>query len=1055
MSSENESNDIKSRIIQSLFSYSTESGELLENYITHIRVLEESHYSSPSRFGSQHATRKQRYILISVKNDGNVQIHKSRENNNGTFSIGKTWDMNELQRIDNVDACKVIVTLQKPYHWICESAKDKALFIEVLVKIYKKFTGGEVPVMNGFDEMKNSDIMNYVPENISVLKRHSSISSNTQKNNQYQRPSSARYVSSQFSLGSDSFRFHKPNKSYTEEQLLRRQSSLSRSSKSNSFEKNRNSDLSKYEYELFPNKNSDNLAFENDAIEAHDNLITLSNKESSEKNTFSTNLSNSLKKYSDYEGIKIFNNEKDTEDFINYIDGVLDDFDWTELGNTERLEEKLKDELSTLQTANICAIIETNGRAVGLGERLMLSVKECENLSSLLALYSFGFNTIKDDIFHIETQNRGLQVQTANQKKLALELQNLLDTLSIDAHDLEALKKTPLDSTTGIVDIEKSLTFLYKALKISITSETDNETPTGDVIIMEGKRAEYEKESNEFLSRLAHYLNIRFQLELADIIHTDYSPTPKILKPQLVSHISAYVSFYHLSKFLCFYARQLNPSIFATFQEYYIKYTSGFYNSDFEKFFNVWRVITKKDMLEDADFLFVSVKEIIYNMINTKSADVKHSGTTVKTSRGPITDVWKYEKNQETGIPVNEAFSHVIKEIVNVVSQEHNFITLFFHMSSIRRQNYDELVSCNNTRVDIVEELKVKNPVESNRSSARSVLNMMSKIMNSLEENTLSFGEFCCRNDPMSIIDNVEFLKKHLLEWNETDQEYLMRVLNKLYSKYIEYFNIFIDTQIQAIEGVKLINKRKQGVLPFFKIFPSFVEKFNKQIVNFSDNTGTKELLYKAFEKIENAMFKTFKQLVRDACNLNSGSKTDVEDKDLLNYYIIIIENMFQYIEEIKKKNISILKLFQEKAVREYKEHLKLYIENIIKRPLGRIVEFSENMDTLLKTKAIEEIKSLIEFSPASVKRIAASHDIKEVLKGIEILYKRIEKHFKNEENYYHGQIAAIVWNKINDEYKFNIESFHQLVANYYKVDGIHIDWSYDDIKFSFFRKGM
>lgn len=136
-------------------------------------------------------------------------------------------------------------------------------------------------------------------------------------------------------------------------------------------------------------------------------------------------------------------------------------------------------------------------------------------------------------------------------------------------------------------------------------------------------------------------------------------------------------------------------------------------------------------------------------MINTKSADVKHSGTTVKTSRGPITDVWKYEKNQETGIPVNEAFSHVIKEIVNVVSQEHNFITLFFHMSSIRRQNYDELVSCNNTRVDIVEELKVKNPVESNRSSARSVLNMMSKIMNSLEENTLSFGEFCCRNDPM------------------------------------------------------------------------------------------------------------------------------------------------------------------------------------------------------------------------------------------------------------------------------------------------------------------
>ncbi|KAG5517908.1 hypothetical protein PMAC_000363 [Pneumocystis sp. 'macacae'] len=442
-------------------------------------------------------------------------------------------------------------------------------------------------------------------------------------------------------------------------------------------------------------------------------------------------------------------------------------------------------------------------------------------------------------------------------------------------------------------------------------------------------------------------------------------------------------------------------------------------------------------------------------MINTKSTNLKPSSTTVKTSRGPITDVWKYEKNQETGIPVNEAFSHVIKELINIVSQEQNFITLFFHMTSMKRQNYDELISCNTTQVDIVQELKTKNAVESNRSLARSVLNIMSKIMNSLEENTLSFAEFCCRNDPMSIIENIEFLKMYLLEWRETDQEYLIRILNKLYSKYIEYFDIFIDIQIQAIEGVKLVNKRKQGVLSFFKIFPSFVEKFNKQIVNFSDSTGTKELLYKAFEKIENTMFKTFKLLIRDACNLNSISKTDFEDKDLLNYYIIIIENMFQYVEELKKKNISILKIFEDKAIREYKEHLKLYIENIIKRPLGRIVEFSENMDTLLKTKTIEEIKNIIEFSPTSVKRIAASHDIKEILKGIEILYKRIEKHFKNEENYYHGQVVAIVWNKINDEYKFNIESFHQLVANYYKVDGIHIDWSYDDIKFSFFRKGM
>ncbi|KAG4305000.1 hypothetical protein PORY_001675 [Pneumocystis oryctolagi] len=1040
MSSENDSNDVKVRIIRSLFSYYTDDGELLENYITHVKVFEESHYYPPSRPGSQHTVRKQRYILISVKNNGNVQIHKSRENSNGTFSIGKTWDMSELQKIDNIDAYKVIVTLQKPYHWICESTKDKLFFVEVLVKIYKKFTGGKMPIMNGFEDVKNLD-MNYIPQNTSTPKKQSSISKNhsdssskkhlvsgtqVQKNNQHSL-SSTKY-SSQLSATCNSLHSQKLSNGNIEIQVLQRQDNIS--SKDNALENF---------------KNIDKDVCRN---------IDTSDKVFPENNKISVDLSNSLKKYNEYETEKIFTNEKDIEDFVNYIDEMLDDFDWTELKNTDRLQEKLKDELSALQTANICSIIETNGRMSGLGEKLLLSMEECEKLSSILSLYSIVFNTIKDDILHIETQNRGLQVQSANQKKLALELQNLLDTLSIDSHDLEALKKASFESTAGIMDIEKSLTFLYKALKISIASETDNEAQTGDVIMMEGKRVEYEKESNEFLSRLAHYLNIRFQLELANLIHKDYSPSTKVLKPQLVSHVSAYMSFYRYQSFML-YAKQLNPSMFLTFQQYYIKYASGFYNNDFEKFFNIWRVITKKDILEETDFLFSSIKDVIYRMVNVKSLGVKRSATTVKTSRGPITDIWKYEKNQETGIPATEAFSHVIKELINVISQEQNFITLFFHMISIRRQDYDELVSWNNNQIDIVEGLKMRNPVESNRSLAKSVLNMMSKIMSSLEENILSFGEFCCRSDPMSIVDNIESLKRHLLEWEETNQEYLMRILNKLYCKCIEYFDIFIDTQIQAIEGVKLVNKRKQGLLSFFRIFPNFVEKYNKQISNFSNDTETKELLYKAFEKIENAMSKTFKLLAQDAYNLNSVSKADFEDKDLLNYYIIVIENMFQYIEELKKKDIPILSIFEEKANKEFKEHVKMYIENVIKRPLGRIMEFSENMNILLKTKTIEEIKNQVAFSPASVKRIVASHDIKEVLKGIEILYKRVEKHFKNEENYYYGQIATIVWNRISDEYRFNIENFHQLIVNYYKVDGIHIDWSYDDIRSSFFRKGM
>ncbi|EMR09947.1 hypothetical protein PNEG_01705 [Pneumocystis murina B123] len=1080
MTSTDDANNIKIRIIRSLFSNRTENGDLIENYITHIKVLEESHYLFLDGQDSKHTTRKRRYILISVKNNGKVQVHKSRENNNGTFSIGKTWDMTELQRIDNVDAYKVIVTFQKPYHWICESTKDKMFFIEVLVKIYKKFTGGKIPIMNGFEETKNSDITSYIESDLSFsqrlshasyeqknvndsLTKHSSFSSQQRLKSTRNSQSSEKYSSNRSSLSYHSSKFtkgHKETLSFSSNQylfsdslsqIMEKQNSGSFSLNSNLSEKFENNDTSKHNSDFSSTKSPDYSIFGNKDKKNSNDSNTSLNKEFLKKTKFFDNLTKPFKK-NDYEIIKSPSNDKDADDIINHIDQILDSFDWTALENVAKLEEKLKDELSDLESENIQRIIESNNKMKELSENLQPSIKECKKLNSILSLYSAELNSLKDDIFHIEIQNRGLQVQAANQKKLALELQNLLDTLSINVNDLEPLKKASFESTAGIMDIEKSLTFLYKALKIP-ASETDNEKPADDIAIMKNKRAEYEKESNDFLSRLAQYLSNKFQTELSNLIYKDYSPTLKVLRPHLVSHTSTYMSFYRYQSFML-YAKQINHSMFSIFQECYIKYTREFYNNNFEKFFNIWKTIIKKISLEENEFLFTSIKETSsQGMINIKAGNIKRSVTTFKTYRAPIIDSWK-EENQEAKVTASEAFFCLIKEIVTAITQEQNFITSFFHLISIKKQDYTELVSWNNNQDDIADLLRKKRPVESNKSMAKLVLNMMSKIMNFLHDNLLTFGEFCCKSDPMCILENIRSLEKFLLEWEKTDQEYLIRILNKLYFKHIEFFHMFIDTQVQAIESVRMIGKRKQGVLSFFRIFPDFVEKYIKQNPG-SDNIEINELLDKALEKLNHAMFKTFNMLSEDTYNLSNILKVDSEDKELLYYHIMVVENMFYYLQELRKKDIFILDLYIENANIKYQEHLNLYIENVIKRPLGRIMEFSESIDALLKTKTIEEIKNRMSFSVASLKRIMISYDIKEVLKGIETLYKRVEKHFRNEENPYFEQLIAVVWNRINDEYREKVKRFHQLVENYYKTDGIYINWTYDDLESSFLRKGI
>lgn len=81
-------------------------------------------------------------------------MHKARENPNGSFQIGKTWNLDDLQEIENYMAPNekgFTVTILKPYYWQAQSSKEKDFFISSLLKIYKKYTGGKIPNLIGFE----------------------------------------------------------------------------------------------------------------------------------------------------------------------------------------------------------------------------------------------------------------------------------------------------------------------------------------------------------------------------------------------------------------------------------------------------------------------------------------------------------------------------------------------------------------------------------------------------------------------------------------------------------------------------------------------------------------------------------------------------------------------------------------------------------------------------------------------------------------------------------------------------------------------------------------
>jgi hypothetical protein len=86
-------------------------------------------------------------------------------NSNGTFSVGKSWRLNELRAVEvvNVSSCPLClpsclmlmsikpvafnITLARTYRWQTENSSEQLAFLHALVDIFRSFSNGPLQVI--------------------------------------------------------------------------------------------------------------------------------------------------------------------------------------------------------------------------------------------------------------------------------------------------------------------------------------------------------------------------------------------------------------------------------------------------------------------------------------------------------------------------------------------------------------------------------------------------------------------------------------------------------------------------------------------------------------------------------------------------------------------------------------------------------------------------------------------------------------------------------------------------------------------------------------------
>ncbi|PHH65927.1 hypothetical protein CDD81_875 [Ophiocordyceps australis] len=669
---------------------------------------------------------------------------------------------------------------------------------------------------------------------------------------------------------------------------------------------------------------------------------------------------------------------------------------------------------------------EQDERVDAIKQGLDMAMAECDEMDNLLTLYSVELCTLSDDIAYIEAQGQGLQVQTANQKLLKKELESLLETCAITPGDLEALRLAPLESTRGLEEVEAALVTLFRAMikmdpslggrELAPAGDGDNgrdqvlglNSDYGQMRIVQEKKEMYLQESALFMRRLVEFMARQFDESYQDARRLLQSKAPQ--RPTAANYNIGREMLWRYSP-LMLYARDVDLSNWNRLLQIYQDRGKAVYGRQVEVAVKQWREGARKISGEEVELLFTGQAEKQQEGVATtaRKLTVKRSQTLARALRGPLGDSGRTAGAEKSGgddgrIWPYEVFARLVEELVPLIVMEQNFVIDFFHATTLEHVDFAEAVAAFAPRERRGGDLRRHRLMEPDRELARRVTRSMEVIFVSVDRELQGLVDWAIGQDALQGVGVLAVLEQTVLEMSQSNQEFLSTVLQKLHSNLEGRFHSFIEEQLKAIEDTRVKMNKRRGIISFVRVFPLFMAAVENIMADVgSSSPGLRRTINYEYDRVLKSIFKTLKYISRERPAAPSvgtsgnvgGGAGDAEHKEVLNLHILLIENMNHLLEETETSQLQVLEGWREQALAEYREHLDLYVGVVTRRPLGKLLEQLENIETQLASgKEAVAVARQPSNSKASFNKVLGAYDAKEVRKGIEALRKRVEKHF-------------------------------------------------------------
>ncbi|KAB0339176.1 hypothetical protein FD754_024082, partial [Muntiacus muntjak] len=256
-------------------------------------------------------------------------------------------------------------------------------------------------------------------------------------------------------------------------------------------------------------------------------------------------------------------------------------------------------------------------------------------------------------------------------------------------------------------------------------------------------------------------------------------------------------------------------------------------------------------------------------------------------------------------------------------------------------------------------------PVSSEKDMIRQ---MMIKIFRCIEpelNNLIALGD---KIDSFNSLDMLVKMSRHVWTAQNVDPaSFLSTTLGNVLVTVKRNFDKCISNQIRQMEEVKISKKSKVGILPFVAEF----EEFAGLAESIFKNAECRGDLDKAYAKLIRGVFVNVEKVA------NESQKTPRD--------VLMMENFHHIFATLSRLKISCLEAEKKRSQTKKHRSPSHFFEGVEARVAQGIRE--------------EEVSYQLAFNKQELRKVIKESPGKEVKKGLDNLYKKVDKHLCEEEN--------------------------------------------------------